>query len=302
MIYKKSTRRNFHPFQSLHKHERCQVISAVTISATYSPSATVSFGKKRTEHIQGGNCSKIYNFGKKKSGPWSSRLCSLTFILTGWMCLVCLFNGLLNKTTVTIVTFTSEVVLTLPLRYRKPICSAHLAASRRYFTWQTCLLINNFLFFSECFPSQLGNEDVFELLGSAVTKPCVWESKDCRKRKLQPGEIQAASLELYNCPGWTLGTTWDSERCPCHGNEIGFRVLSKPNHSRALQFHQIRQILFFCSSMRFSWSSSAFTQQHQNIYTAKSVWISSWGEEMEPSRVLNSPKKTFCGFFYLLFC
>lgn len=79
MIYKKSTRRNFHPFQSLHKHERCQVISAVTISATYSPSATVSFGKKKIEHIQGGNCSKIYNFGKKKKWPLKQQTVQFNF-------------------------------------------------------------------------------------------------------------------------------------------------------------------------------------------------------------------------------
>lgn len=53
--------------------------------------------EENTECI-GEKLQQKYKFGKK-SVPSTSRLCGLSYILTSYMGLICLFTGLLNKNT-----------------------------------------------------------------------------------------------------------------------------------------------------------------------------------------------------------
>lgn len=79
---------------------RPQVISAVTISKACFLSAKLQFGyKKMLSAFKGKIAAKKKKSSAKKDVLSTTRLCSLTYILTSSMGLICQFTGLLNKNT-----------------------------------------------------------------------------------------------------------------------------------------------------------------------------------------------------------
>jgi len=78
---------------------RPQVISAVTISKACFLSAKLQFGYKKMLSAFKGKIAEKKKSSAKKDVLSTTRLCSLTYILTSSMGLICQFTGLLNKNT-----------------------------------------------------------------------------------------------------------------------------------------------------------------------------------------------------------